>query len=211
PLSAVYRRAQSRHGDRDVFHSGRQSLERVRPCARGRATQRLFWCAQHFRKMMRFAIHIVWLLLILLTACNPEKKSRQHIERLERGGEGQAYEVGIACMEYILKYGDDLAYSKALIKKLLDLNFPAESIQAVDRLLEKHPDDPELFCFRGIAYRRLHQYELAQKDLALALRLEPDNATFLREKEQTAERQRRWLEIQSLDSALTPPADSFAI
>lgn len=160
---------------------------------------------------MRRRVQLVLVFLLLLCACNPEKKSRRQIDRLEKSGGRQNYEIGIACMQYILKHGEDLAYSKILIGKLLDMGFPAESIYAAEWLMRKYPDEPQLFFFRGIAYRRLHQYALAQKDLDHALSLEPGNDTFMREAEVTKDQYRRWFEIQSMDTALGFAADSFNI
>ena len=90
------------------------------------------------------------LVVLLLHSCNSEMKSRKHIELLLKSEKTEKYVTGIACMRYISQSESDIGYSKNLIKQLLSLGFFAESINAVDVLLKRYPQDPELYYLRGL-------------------------------------------------------------
>ena len=154
---------------------------------------------------------VVLCIALALAGCNPEKKTRVRIESLQQAPRDTKYEVGMACMQYILEYGSDLPYSKTLLRKLLDYGFFSETVFAVHSLLEKYPDDAELFHLRGVAYRRLHQYELALNDGIRASRLQDNNKMFSTEVDATREELKVWEEIQILNEALEHGQDSFDI
>lgn len=149
------------------------------------------------------------LIVVFLCGCNPEKKSQKQIESLQ--ARGNKYEAGIACMRYISRHGNDLGYSRTLVKKLLDMGFYAEGVHAADLLLKKFPADAELFLLQGLGYRGLHQYEMALQSMRHALELAPRNNRFIDEVAATRELQTHWKEVQSLNQSLTPGADSFNI
>jgi tetratricopeptide (TPR) repeat protein len=149
------------------------------------------------------------LIAILFAGCNPEKKAMSRIESLQQAPRDTRYEIGMTCMQYILKDGSDLAFSKVMAKKLLDVGFYPETASAVRSLMEKYPDDAELFYLRGVAYRRLHQYDLALENGIRASGLQPDNKTFSAELAATRAELKAWNEIQSLNEALPNSSDSF--
>lgn len=156
--------------------------------------------------------HLIALFLVLLSfGCSPEEKSRKKLGSLQKADQDQKYEVGMACMQYISQYGNDLAYSRTLVDKLLEMGFFSEAIYAVELLEKKFPADPELVYLRGRAYRNQHQYDLALQDLHYALKLQPRDNSFSVEAQSTKEEQLRWNEIQSLNEMLAHSADSFDI
>ncbi len=159
---------------------------------------------------MRLLRYMVWLVLFSFSGCDAVEKNREMIEHLEESAD-RKYEVGLACMQYILKHGEDLAYSKSLVRKLQAIGFPDESINATESLLRRHPKDADLHYLRAMAYRRQHQYELSRLDLERAIELQPRNEAFIREMESMNEEYHRWLQIESLNHSLSPPADSFNI
>ncbi|MEX2232926.1 MAG: tetratricopeptide repeat protein [Cyclobacteriaceae bacterium] len=155
--------------------------------------------------------HLPVLIVIFFFSCDAENTSRKKIASLQNADQNQKYQVGMACMQYISRYGEDLAYSKTLVKKLIEIGFFAEAIYAVELLLEKFPGDPELFYLRGTAYRNQHQYDFALKDLNHALKLQPANNTFSTGLRSAQEELVTWNEIQSLNETLTTSADSFDV
>jgi tetratricopeptide (TPR) repeat protein len=148
---------------------------------------------------------------LLSSGCNPEKQSRKKIESLERERPDAKYEIGLASMQYICKDGEDAAYSKSLVQKLLDMGFFAEAIYAAELLLEKYPADPELFFLRGRAYQNQHQYGHAFKDLDHARTLSPGNTSFSSALASAKQEEVIWRAIQSLNAELTSAPDSFNI
>jgi tetratricopeptide (TPR) repeat protein len=158
---------------------------------------------------MQRSLMLLFFITLFLSGCDAEKKSRKEIEVLQSGG--NKYEVGIACMRYISHQGEDLVYSRTLVKKLLDIRFYAEAINAVDLLLTRFPSDAELFFLRGVGYRSQHQYALAFQNLVHALELQPDNSAFKAELARTRELEKHWNEIQSLNESLEGQVDSFNI
>ena len=160
---------------------------------------------------IRFAVCLTFSAAVFFSGCNPEKKSRKRIESLQTSAQTQKYEIGIACMQYILKHGTDPDYAKSLVKTLLELEFYSEAIYGVESLLEKYPDDAELFYLRSMARRKQHQYDGSLDDIRRARELQPQNATLPREAEQTREEMHLWSEIQSLNHALTNSTDSFNV
>ena len=161
--------------------------------------------------MMYMRILILMFLVFFFSGCDPENKNRKKIESLQKDEQVRKYEVGIACMEYISRYGDDLAYSKSLVSKLLDLGFSAEALNAVELLQEKFSDDPELFYLRGLAYRNQHWYGHALKNFEFALKSQPQNNNFITALRSTSEDQARWNEILTLNETLATASDSFEI
>jgi tetratricopeptide (TPR) repeat protein len=155
--------------------------------------------------------YLIILAFILFFSCDAENTSRKKIASMERADQNQKYQVGMACMQYISGHGEDLAYAKTLVKKLIEIGFFAEAIYAVELLLEKFHADPELFYLRGVAYRNQHQYDLALTDLNYALKLQPKNNTFSAGLRNTKEELVTWNEIQSLNETLTTSPDSFDI
>lgn len=159
---------------------------------------------------MRLMRHLLILIFALLLSCDAENTSRKEIASLYNADQSQKYQVGMACMQYISKHGEDLTYSKTVVKKLLEIGFFSEAIYAVELLLKKFPADPELFYLRGTAYRNQLQYSFALKDLHHALRLQPANNTFSSSLRSAQEELVTWNEIQSLNETLTT-ADSFDV
>jgi len=151
------------------------------------------------------------LIMLFLHACNSEKKIRHQIESIRIQDATEKYDLGIACMEYISQYGDDLAYSKGLIRKLLEAGFSAEVISAAEILLGKFPDDPELYNLRGLGYLNMHQYVLAIADYNNAIRIQPENKQFLIELQSVREEEKVWNEIQVMNGSLANSADSFDV
>ena len=151
------------------------------------------------------------LIVLLLHSCNSEMKTRKHIELLLNSGKTEKYVAGIACMRYISKPGSDVEYSKNLIKKLLSLGFFAESINAVDVLLKRYPQDPELYYLHGLGYRNLLQYGLAVENLDRASKMQPENKIFSSQALAVKEEEKVWNEIQTMNQSLTNSADSFSI
>ena len=160
-------------------------------------------------KDMKFLLTI--LVVLLLYSCNSEVKTRKHIDLLLKSGKTEKYVAGIACMKYISQPESDIGYAKDLIKQLLSLGFFAESINAVDVLLKRYPQDPELYYLRGFGYRNLLQYGLAVEDLNLASRLQPENEMFSSQALSVMKEEKVWNEIQAIDQSLTNAVDSFSI
>lgn len=160
---------------------------------------------------MRRAFYLVVIMSVFFAGCDPAKKSRKKIESLQASVQPQKYEIGMACMQYILKHGGDRSYAKSLVKTLLDLEFYSEAIYGAESLLERYPGDAELLHFRSLGYRRLHQYDLALDDIRRANKLQPRDGVLKRASAQTLEEQRRWTEIETLNQALATRADSFPI
>lgn len=158
---------------------------------------------------MRYLITFV--LLSLLSGCNPEKKSRSKIESLQKAGQNEKYAVGMACMEYISRYGDDLPYARSLVKKLLEIGFSAEALYAADLLLQKFPGDAELLYLRGLGYQGQHQYSRAMQDVEKALTLQPQNGNYSAAASKLQDELRLWNEIQALNRSLPTASDSFGI
>ena len=150
-------------------------------------------------------------MLLLLLSCNAEKKKIQHIASLQHSDKAKRYELGLACMQYILQHENDIAYKKSLVRKLLENGFYEEALYAASTLLEKFPKDPELFYLRGLGYRNQHQYEMAMHDFNDALKIQPQNQLFSEEARLTRETQNIWNEIKSINASLTHPADSAEI
>ena len=158
-------------------------------------------------------MHIFYFIVVLsfFFGCSPEKESAKKIESLERQGPDRKYEIGMACMEYVLRDGDDLNYSKTLTDKLLEHGFFAETILALESLLSKFPNEADLWSLRATAYRKQHQYDLALVDCLRAIQLQPDNERFATELHVTRQQHKTWMEIQSLNESLEQvKADSFA-
>ncbi|HZI24983.1 MAG TPA: hypothetical protein VFD46_07900 [Chryseolinea sp.] len=152
---------------------------------------------------------VLFLVVILyLCGCDPVQQSRRKLEALKQS---EKYETGIACMQYISKYGDDLAYSKTLINKLFSIGFFDQAIYAAEILLKKFPEDAELFYLRGVGYRKQHQYSLATLDLNKAVDLQPQNKTYLSELKSVKDERGVWDEIETLNKSLVNSTDSFSV
>lgn len=161
---------------------------------------------------MKFLKYLfTFLVVLILYSCNAEMKTRKRIDLLLKSEKTEKYVAGIACMQYISQPDSDIGYSKDLIKQLISLGFIAESINAVDMLLKRYPQDPELYYLRGFGYRNLLQYELAVKDLNLASRMQPENEMFSSQATAVLKEEEAWNEIQAIDQSLTNAVDSFSI
>ena len=160
-------------------------------------------------KDMKFLLTI--LIVLLLHSCTSEVKTRKHIDLLLKSGKTEKYVAGIACMRYISQPESDIGYSKDLIKQLLSLGFFAESINAVDVLLKRYPQDPELYYLRGLGYRSLLQYGLAVENLDRASRMQPENEMFSSQALSVLNEEKVWNEIQTMDQSLTNTSDSFSV
>lgn len=158
---------------------------------------------------MKYLIAI--LIVTLLQSCNSEMKTRKHIESLLNSQTTEKYVAGIACMRYISQPGSDIGYSKKLVAKLLGLGFDAESISAVDMLLKRFPQDPELYYLHGLGYHNLLQYDLAVKSFDRARRMQPDNKMFAGQSLSVLKEKQVWDEIQALNQSLASTTDSFSI
>ena len=158
---------------------------------------------------MKYLITI--LVFMLLQSCNTEMKTRKHIELLLNSQSTEKYVAGIACMEYISQPGSDIGYSKNLVKKLFTLGFFAEAISAVDVLLKRYPQDPELYYLHGIAYHNLLQYGLAVENFDRARKMQPENKMFSSQSLSVLKEEQVWNEIQAMNQSLTNTTDSFAI
>jgi tetratricopeptide (TPR) repeat protein len=158
-------------------------------------------------------MRIVCLIILLscFSGCSPEKKTRNNIEALQEQAGDTRYEIGVACMQYILRHGDNISYSKGLVKKLMDLGFFSEAAFAIGSLLDKYPGDPELYHMRSICYRGQHQYDFAIRDGMRATHAEPQNAVFVAGLRATEAEQKLWNEIELLNETLLHSADSFDI
>ncbi|PKN37770.1 MAG: hypothetical protein CVU62_08585 [Deltaproteobacteria bacterium HGW-Deltaproteobacteria-2] len=55
---------------------------------------------------------------------------------------------------------------------------PGKAIEYLNNALQLEPDSALAYNSRGIAYRNLHQYQMAIKDFNVAIRLKPDYAVF---------------------------------
>ncbi|MEX1239995.1 MAG: hypothetical protein WEB30_09760 [Cyclobacteriaceae bacterium] len=154
---------------------------------------------------------ITLFLILFVFGCNPEKKSRSKIEALEHVGESQKYALGVACMEYISQHGNNLPWSKILVRKLIAAGFYPEAIYGVELLLKKFPGEPELLLLRSTAYRNLHQYGLAMEDLQHGLKLQPGNDNLSQEVTALNNEHELWKEIERLNQSLRGSPDSFPI
>lgn len=154
---------------------------------------------------------IIVLVALLLYSCNSEMKDRRHLESLQNAPKAEKYEIGVACMRYISQHGNDIEYSKTLVRKLLAKGFFAEAIYAVEMLQKKFPQDPELFYLRGLGYRNQHQYSLAMDNFESALKIQPGNTIFPDEVRSMMEEQKVWDEILGMNESLTHTADSSGI
>jgi len=146
-----------------------------------------------------------------MVSCNSETKTRKQIEQLQNSGKAEKYQLGIAYMHYISQPGYKINYSKDLVKKLLSLGFFAESINAVETLLEKSPNDPELFYLYSVGYRNLLQYDLAVENLDHALSFQPGNKLYSEPYKSLKEERKIWSEIQTLNQSLINTTDTFPI
>jgi len=149
------------------------------------------------------------LIVLCLQSCNSEKKIRQQIESMRLLHNTEKYEMGIACLQYIAQYGNDLEYAKTLVKKLLDAGFFPEAISGADMLLEKYPQNPELFYLRGMGYRNIHQYGKALENMNHARTLQPENKQFSSEIVSVLEEIKIWDEIQVINASLVNTNDPF--
>ncbi|HBH85298.1 MAG: hypothetical protein A2X03_03710 [Bacteroidetes bacterium GWA2_40_15] len=158
-------------------------------------------------------MRILYILLTVLFfySCNSEKKIRKQIDMMQTSPETDKYEMGIACMRYIISPAGEYEYSKILITKLLALDFSAEAIYATEILIGKYPEKADLYYLKGIGYRNLLQYELAADNFGHALKTEPGNKTFSEEFMSLSEEKKVWDEIQIINQSLTSTTDSFAI
>ncbi len=154
---------------------------------------------------------IALLTCLFLLSCNTDKKTIQQLASLQHSNKAERYELGLACMRYILQHRDDIEYNKSLVRKLLENGFYEEAIYAVETLLENSPKDSELFYLRGLGYRNQHQYELAMQDFNNALKIQPQNKLFTEEAGSTLEEQNIWNEINTISDALVHAADSSEI
>src|SRR3972149_3964795 len=125
-------------------------------------------------------MRILYILLTVLFfySCNSEKKIRKQIDMMQTSPETDKYEMGIACMRYIISPAGEYEYSKILITKLLALDFSAEAIYATEILIGKYPEKADLYYFKGIGYRNLLQYESAVANFNHALKIDPGNRSF---------------------------------
>lgn len=151
------------------------------------------------------------LVILLLHSCNSEMKTRKHIELLLNSDKTEKYVTGIACISYISQPESDYEYSKNLVKELLTLGFFAESINAVDVLLKRFPQDPELYYLHGIGYHNMLQYGLAVENFDRARRMQPENKIFSSQDLSVLKEEKIWNEIQIINQSLTNTTDSFAI
>ena len=156
-------------------------------------------------------MRLVFILLMVLvfSSCDSEKKTRKKIELMQSSRETDKYEMGIACMRYIMLTENDLDYSKILITKLLELDFSAESIYAAEALQKKSPEDADLFYLKGKAYRNLLQYDLALGSFNDALKAAPGNKIISGEKEALLKEKSVWDEIQILNQSVSGNAGLY--
>lgn len=160
-------------------------------------------------KEMKYLASI--LVVLLLHSCNSELKSRKEVELLLNSEHTERYMAGIACMRYISHPESDYRYSKNLVKKLLSLGFFAESINAVDVLLNRFPQDPELYYLHGLGYHNLLQYELAMESFSQAGKMQPDNKNISNQGMSVQKEEKVWNEIDSLNQSLINTSDTFDI
>jgi tetratricopeptide (TPR) repeat protein len=125
--------------------------------------------------------------------------------------ETDKYELGIACMRYMILPSVDYEYSKFLITKLLTLDFSAEAIYASEILIGKYPEKADLYYLKGIAYRNMLQYESAADNLNKALKIDPGNSSFSDELKSLLEEKKTWDEILLLNHSISSSSDSFSI
>jgi tetratricopeptide (TPR) repeat protein len=148
---------------------------------------------------------------LFLVSCNSEKRDKQQVESILHSEKYDKYKKRIACIQYITKHKDDRIYAKSLVKKLLSAGSYTEAIFTVEMLLEKFPQDPELFFLLGVGYRNLHQYSLAIENVDHALRMEQENRLFSKEAQTLKEEEKVWNEILSLNRTLINTTDSFDV
>jgi len=151
------------------------------------------------------------LTLVLFCSCNSGKKIRKQIDLMQTSPETDKYEMGIACMRYMILPSVDYEYSKFLVTKLLTLDFSAEAIYASEILIRKYPEKADLYYLNGIAYRNLLQYESAADNLSHALKIDPGNRAFSDELKSLLEEKKIWDEIIILNHSITSTTDSFNI
>lgn len=130
---------------------------------------------------------------------------------MQTSAETDKYEMGIACMRYIISPASEYEYSKILITKLLTLDFSAEAIYAVEILMGKYPEKADLYYLKGIGYRNLLQYESAADNFNHALKIDPGNKSFSDELKSLLEEKKIWDEINIMNHSLTSTTDSFDI
>jgi len=153
-------------------------------------------------------LNTIWIILILC-ACNSEKKLRQEIESININNRTEKYNLGIAGIRYISQYGNDREYSKELIRKLLAAGFSDECIFASGLLLKKFPRDAGLYFLRGSGYRNLHQYREALEDISKAIRIQPGYNQYVSALQSLMTEKKLWDEILLTNESLANSPDSF--
>ena len=114
-------------------------------------------------------------------------------------------------MRYISHPESDYRYSKDLVKKLMTLGFFAESINAIDVLLKKFPQDPELYYLQGLGYHNMLQYELAVENFSRASRMLPGNKKFTSQGLSVQKEEEVWNEIETINQSLINAEYTFDI
>lgn len=149
--------------------------------------------------------------MIIMVSCDVEERHKDRMTSLERTTGDSKYQIGLLCMEYILKEGGDPAYATSLSRKLLDLGFYAEAVRAVETLIERYGERAEWLGLRSAAYSKQHRYEEALRDAMHARELEEHDEKYAQAVASLRTDIALWKEIDSLSQALMQTSDAFPL
>ncbi len=156
------------------------------------------------------SIYLLFLLLLPVTACNRDQKSREKITELRNGKNAADYAVRLGEMSYLTGKKPDRNFSMPLLNDLISEGYFTEARYAIDHLTRIYGPDADLFYLEAVCFRNQHEYILAEGAIGKALGIDNTNTTYRTEEQNIADEAVRWASIDSLNQRILADCYDYA-
>ena len=146
------------------------------------------------------ALILLIVLLFMLNACDSTQFHKERIAAVEDEYGENSYEAGLAYVDYIMKYGDDLEFSLDLVDKLIKNLAFSEARYSLLKL-QKEFSDYRLHYLNAVCLRNLYRFDEAEKALGKEKELN-DVPVLDTEYDNILESKQEWRELKRINELI---------
>lgn len=146
------------------------------------------------------ALILLIVLLFILNVCDSTEFHKERIASVEEEYGENSYETGLAYVDYIMKYGDDLEFSLDLVDKLIKSNAFSEARYSLLKLQERFTDY-RLYYLNAVCLRNLYRFEDAEAAIVKAKELS-DVPVLDSEMANISEKKKEWRELERINELI---------
>jgi len=149
--------------------------------------------------------------MLLASGCHNDEKSRLKLESMKNDPQATKYAIRLAEMSYLTGRKPDKTYAYTLIRNFIKDGYFTEARYAIDHLVDLYGPDADMYYLEAVCFRNQHEYKQALTFIGEALKLENSNGLFEMEKSNIVEEQRKWNEIDSLNTLVGKHESNYGL